>query len=164
MNVPIAAIEARAAERMARQDVAAAQCARATAMREAERARRNAMKMRNQLLAAHPEAAPAPISLQLNLPDDVNQRIEISAAALARQIVAQQVKLQIAANRWQAASVRIAVPDVSGIDSDDADQDSNSESRAGCNHKSSLQRQAEHSARDAARNIARQIEYSYNSK
>lgn len=165
MNVPIAAIEARATERMAKQDIAAAQCARAMATREAERARRDAMRMRDKMLRSHPEATPTPISIEVNLPDEVNPRIELNTAALARRIMAQQVKLQIAANRLQAASVRIAAPDVPVIDTDDADQESSSEAiHAGCNHKTSWQRQTERSAREAARDAMRQIEYSFNSK
>jgi len=42
MNLPIAMAQAKVAEEVARQNIAAAQCARATALREAQRARRQA--------------------------------------------------------------------------------------------------------------------------
>jgi hypothetical protein len=151
MDVPIAGIEAKVAEQMAHRDVAAAQCARAAAMREAEHARRDATRMRDKMLRAYPEAAPTPISFEVNLPDGANRRIAVNMAALKSRLAAQQVRLQIAANRLQVASVRIAESDVSVIDTD-ADQDSRREAiHAGCNDTSSWQRQTRRSAREAAR-------------
>ena len=168
MNVPIAAVEAGAAQRIAQQDLAAAQCARANAVREAERARRAALKLRDRA-RADAQAMPAPISLQVNLPNEVNQQIANNMAVLTRRLATQQVQLQIAASRLQAASVRIANPHVSVAYSDDtAGRHSSSATvHIQCNNNnedSSWQRDAERSARDAAREAARQMEYSYNSK
>ncbi len=165
MNVPIASLEARAAEQIARQNIAAAQCARATALRQAQRARRDALRMRDQMLRANQEGTRAPISFQVKLPDDFDQRIEVNTAALARRLALQQVKLQIAANQLRAASVHMADSDVSVVDTDDGDQDSSSDAvRLNCNHQNSWQPQADRSAREAARDAMRQLEYSFSSK
>ncbi len=162
MNVPIGAMEARAAEQMAKRDLAA-QCARATAVREAERARRDAMRMRDKVVRANSGSGPAPISIQVSVPDEVNQRIAVHMAGLASRLAAQQVRLQIAANQLQAASVHIADPDLLMVDTDYVNQESSSEaSRAGCRH--STYSQTERLAREAARDAMRQLEYSYNSK
>jgi hypothetical protein len=165
MNVPVAALEARAAQRMAEQEVAATQCARATALRESQRARRDAIRMRDQMLRANTQAARVPISFQVKLPDDLEQRIEITTAAVASQMAAQQVKVQIAANRLRTASIRIANSDAATADSDDGDQDSSRDFiRVNCNYKNSWQPQADRIAREAVRDAMRQIEYSFNSK
>jgi len=162
MNEPIATMGVRAAQQLAKQNVAAAQCARATAMREAARARRDAMRMRDQMVRSNPEPAPAPISIQLGLSDQANQRIAANMAALASRLVAQQMRLQITAHNLQAASVRIAEPNISVVDTDYDDQDSASDAaRAGCNHRTS---ETERIAREAVRDAMRQIEYSFNSK
>lgn len=165
MNVPIAALEAQAAQRMVEQDKAAAQCARATALRESQRARRDAIRMRDRMLRANTEGARVPISFQVKLPDDLEQRIEIRTAAVASQMAAQQVKLQIAANRLRTASIRIAGSGMSAADGDDGDQDSSRDViHVNCNYKNSWQPQADHIAREAVRDAMRQIEYSFNSK
>ena len=54
MNLPIAMSEAKVAEQVARQNMAAARGARETALREAERAQREAKRMRDRM--AHPNA------------------------------------------------------------------------------------------------------------
>jgi hypothetical protein len=155
MNVPIASLEAKVAQQMAQQNIAA-QCAQATAMRQAERARQDAMRMRDnmrdKMLRAYPTAMPAPISLEVHVPDEVNRRIAINMATLASHLAEQQMRLQINANKLQASSVRFVVPDVSFVDSDYADQ----AARARCNHKNSAQ--TERSAREAAREARRQTE------
>jgi hypothetical protein len=156
MNVPIASLEARVAQQMATRNMAAAQCAQATAMRQAERARQDAMRMRDKVLCAYPNAMPAPISLEANLPDRVNRRIAVNVAALASRLAEQQVRLQIAANKLPAVSVRIAVPDMSVVDPYDNDQVSTSTAIHGrCNHKNSV---VERSAGEAAREAMGQTE------
>jgi hypothetical protein len=165
MNVPIARLEARVADQLARQD-AAGQCARAAAQQEALRVHRDAMKLREKMLRANAGGAMAPISFQVQLPGNLDQRIELDTAALAKRLAAQQVKLQIAANQMQAASFRISVSDLPVVDTDDnGDQVSGDGAiHVHCNGKSSRERQAERSARDAPRDAMRQMEYSFNSK
>ncbi len=148
MNVPIASLEAKVAQQMVTRDMAAAQCAQATAVRQAERARRDAMHMREQMMRAYPGAMPTPISLQVNVPDEVNRQLALNMATLASHLAEQQVRLQITANKLQATSVRFTVPDVSFADTDYADQVSTA-TRVHCNHKISTQ--VERSAREAAR-------------
>jgi pimeloyl-ACP methyl ester carboxylesterase len=151
MNVPIASLEAKVAQQMAQRDMAAAQCAQATAMRQAERARQGAMRVRDKVLCAYPNAMPAPISLEANLPDEVNRRVAVNMAALASRLAEQQVRLQIAANKLPAVRVRIAVPDLSVVDPYYDDQVSTSSAiRGRCNHKNSeVERSAGEAARDA---------------
>jgi hypothetical protein len=151
MNVPIASLEKKVAQQMATRDLAAVQCAQATAMRQAERARQNAMRMRDKMLRAYPTAMPAPMSLEANLPDEVNRRIAVNMAALASRLAEQQVRLQIAANKLPAVRVRIAVPDMSVVDPYYDDQVSTSTAiRGRCNHKNSeTERSAGEAARDA---------------
>ncbi len=71
MNLPIAMAQAKAAEEMARQNMAAARCARETALREAQRARREATRMRERM--AHSNASTMPIA---NADAEVDQRDE----------------------------------------------------------------------------------------
>ncbi len=165
MNVPIARLEARVADQLARQD-AASQCARAAAQQEALRVHRDAMRMREKMLRANVGGTMAPISFQVELPGKLDQRIDIDTAVLAKQLATQQVKLQIAANKLQAASLRIADSDVSVIDTDDSGDpiSSNVAIHVHCNGQSLTQRQAERSAREAVHNAMRQAEYSFNSK
>jgi hypothetical protein len=80
MNLPIARAQAKVAEEVARQNMAAAQCARATALREAqrarreaERARREATRMRERMAHNNANASAMPIA---NAAADVDQRDE----------------------------------------------------------------------------------------
>jgi hypothetical protein len=106
------------------------------------------------------------MSFQVELPGSLDQRIEFDTGALARRLGAQQVKLQIAANKLQAASLRIADSGVSVIDTDDNGNQisTNTAIQVRCHGESSWQRQAERSASDAVRNAMRQAEYSFNSR
>jgi hypothetical protein len=157
MNVPIASLEAKMAQQMATRNMAAAQCAaQATAMRQAERARQDAMRVRDRMLRAYPIAMPAPISLQVNVPDEVNRRLAINMATLASRLAEQQMRLQIAANKLPPVSVRIALPDMSVVDTYDNDRVSTSTAIHGrCNHKNS---EVERSAGEAAREAMGQTE------
>ncbi|MFI5115425.1 MAG: hypothetical protein ACHP8B_01880 [Terriglobales bacterium] len=74
MNLPIAMAQAKVAEEVARQNMAAARCARATAKREAERAQREATRMRERM--AHNNASAMPIAWGANAAADVDQRDE----------------------------------------------------------------------------------------
>jgi hypothetical protein len=59
---------------VARQNMAAARCAREMALREAQRARRQATKMRDKM--AHTNASAMPIAWGANAAADVDQRDE----------------------------------------------------------------------------------------
>jgi hypothetical protein len=116
MNVPIAGLQSTIAQQMARQDAALARCARARAMQEAERAQREAMRMQQQMTRAKREANIAPMSLELNLPADLDQRIQAQiqaqTAAIAARVAANKVKLQIAADKMGESSLQLENLDV----------------------------------------------------
>jgi hypothetical protein len=102
MNLPIAALEAKAAEQAAKQSQAAAERARQTAMREAERAHRDAMRMRDEMARQNHMAT----MVSIQVPDyaALNRRIQVQTAAMAQRMAAQSARIQIAAAKWQAAS------------------------------------------------------------
>src|SRR5450755_3203076 len=77
MNVPIARMEARLADEVTKQDLAARQRASFMAQREALRVHRGAMKLRQEMLRASPSGVMAPISFDHNLRADLDQRITI---------------------------------------------------------------------------------------
>jgi hypothetical protein len=97
MDVPLPNMET-IQEQMARQQAAFAQSASAQAMGDADRARRDAMRMQQSL------ASIGPMAPEVNLPADLNQRIN---AALATQLAASNVRLQVLADKLRATSVRI---------------------------------------------------------
>jgi hypothetical protein len=126
MDLPIVMAQAKAAEQVARQNMAAAQCARATALREAERAQRQAMKMREKMAHASVNASAMPIAWEVNTAIDVNQRIQARTAAFAERLAAQSVRLQVAADRAREASAEIEDSGAEAADDDaDAGQASN---------------------------------------
>jgi len=110
MNVPLANVETTIEEQMARQNSAIAQCARSQAMRDADRARRDAMRMQQNL------ASLGPMAVEMNLPSDLDQRIN---ATLASRMAASNVKLQVLADKLRQSSMRIDnldIPIVEGTD------------------------------------------------
>ncbi len=109
MNLPIVMAQAKVAEQMARQNMAAAQCARATALRDAERARREATRMRERM--ARVNASAMPIAWEANMAANINQRVQARTAALAERIAAQTVRLQMAADQMQDVSVQFSDSD-----------------------------------------------------
>jgi hypothetical protein len=126
MDLPIVMAQAKAAEQVAKQNMAAAQCARATALREAERAQRQAMKMREKMAHTSVKASAVPIAWEVNTAIDVNQRIQARTAAFAERLAAQSVKLQMAAERAREVSAEIEDSGAQGTDDDaDAGQASN---------------------------------------
>jgi hypothetical protein len=83
MNLPIAMAQAKVAEEVARQNMAAARCARETAKREAERARREAeraqreaTRMRQRMAHSNASAKPIAWDAEANAAADVDQRDE----------------------------------------------------------------------------------------
>ena len=105
MNPPPAPAQARVAEQAVQQSLAATQCARETARREAERARQDAERMQEQI-ARETRITAAPVSIDFRGLDGLDQRIQIRTAAIARRMVAQNVRMQIAAAKMQAVSMQ----------------------------------------------------------
>jgi hypothetical protein len=116
MDLPIAVAQAKVAEQVARQNIAAAQCARARALREAERAQREAMRMREKVAHINGSASVMPIVWGANVAADVDQQVRAKTAALAERIAAQSVGLQMATDQMQEAFVQISASDAASAD------------------------------------------------
>jgi 16S rRNA C967 or C1407 C5-methylase (RsmB/RsmF family) len=162
MNVPLGSVQARLAEQLAKQKLQAAQSARASALWEADRARQQAMKLREKMARSNTSFPMEPISFEVNLSDDVQQQIDANTAALERRLAAQQLRMQKVANRLQASlnnfdSNPASVGVVSELDQDVSDGGI----RVHCINRTSLQHQADQIARQAAREAMRQMEYSF---
>jgi len=117
MNVPLAGLDTMAArvagqitqqvteqvtEQIAQQNIA--QCAREQAMRDADRARRDATRMQQNMTRAAEQVSLGPMALEMNMPSDLDQRIN---AALATHMAANNVKLQVLADKLRQSSTRI---------------------------------------------------------
>jgi len=76
----LSAMQSSIAEQMARQDVAVSRCAREKALRAAEHARRDAIRAQQESVHAFAFATPDPQALVVNLPSDLNQRIQAEVA------------------------------------------------------------------------------------
>ncbi len=122
MNLPIVMARAQVAEQIARQHMAAAQCARAMALRQAERAQREATRMRERMARTDGSASAMPIAWRVNAVD-VDQRVQAETTALAERIAAQSV--QKVADQMREASDRSRIP-TSQTDGTNAEQDSDS--------------------------------------
>jgi hypothetical protein len=105
MNLPVAALEAKAAEQAAKQSQIAAELARAAAMREAERAHREALRMREEM--AREKNVASAVSVELPALAGLDQRIQVRTAVMVQRLAARSVKMQIAAAKWQAASLQM---------------------------------------------------------
>jgi hypothetical protein len=103
MNLPTVT-QGRLAEQALQQSQAAARCARETAMREAERARSDARRMRQQI--ARQNISSAPIAIDLKGLDNLDQRMQVRVAALAQRVAAANVKLQISGAKLEAISIQ----------------------------------------------------------
>ncbi len=112
MNAPFASMQSTIAEQMSRQNQAIAQCARERAMRNAEQAYRDAMRLQQQM--SHPVSymsiSPADLS---GLSPELESRIQKSAAIAAR-MAANNVRLQIDASQFgpQMENMEVPVVDV----------------------------------------------------
>ena len=102
MKLPSAPAQAGGAEQAVQKSQAAAHCARQTAMREAERAQWDALRI-SERTAREMEIAIAPVSIDLKGLDGLDQRIKVQTAAIARRIAVQDARMQSAA-RVQAVS------------------------------------------------------------
>jgi len=105
MNVPVAGGQSTIAEQMGRQDAAVARCARARALQDAERARRDAWRMQRDMRRASDHERIQPLSLEY-LPPDFGQRIQERTAAAVARLAAGNVKLQIVMDRQPHAAMR----------------------------------------------------------
>jgi hypothetical protein len=88
MNLPIVMAQAKVAQQLVRQNMAAAECARATALREAERAQREALRMRQRMARTNANSSPLPIAWTVSAAD-VDRQVRAKTAALAERIAAQ---------------------------------------------------------------------------
>ena len=107
MNVPVAE-QSSIAEQMGRQDAAIAQCARARALQQAERDRRDAWRMQRDLERASGHMSIEPLSLNIDLPQDLDRRIQERTAAAVAQIAQSNLKLQMMSDRLNATEMRFA--------------------------------------------------------
>jgi len=94
MNMPPVDIASTVTEQ-AQQNVAAAHSAQAKALREAERARSEVLRMQQQLAEVPQAMRIEPLSLRFELPADVQRQIERSSAIAAKR-AEREVRLQIA--------------------------------------------------------------------
>jgi len=120
MNAPLANMQSTIAEQMSRQNQAIEQCARERAMRDAERAYRDAMRLQQQLThsVGYISAPPAPIP---PLPPDMDARIQKNAA-LAAKLAAANIKLQIDPSQFapfvHMDNMEVPVVDVTDVTDD----------------------------------------------
>jgi len=94
MNVPMPDISAKVAEDMAAREVVVSRCARQRAIQEAARARQDALRMQRDMQRSAQDVRIEPLSLNIQLPPDLEQQIERSTA-LATRIAADQVKVHV---------------------------------------------------------------------
>lgn len=115
MNIPFANMQSRIDEQVSRQDQAIAQCARERAMRDAEQAYRDAMRLQQQMAhsVTYFNLPPAPIS---GLPSDVEARIQAKGAAIAARLAANNIKLQIDGNQFGPSAMQIENLEVPVVD------------------------------------------------
>jgi len=105
MEVPAAEAQSSIAQQMAIQGAESARCARARAMQEAERARRDVLRMQRDMAQVSQQVRIDPLSLHIDLPADLERQIRQSTA-LATRMAAMQVKLQINAAHPNCAAKR----------------------------------------------------------
>ena len=102
MNLPIAAVQAMAAEQAVKQSQMVAE----TAMREAERARRDAAKVHEQMARVDQSIRIEPVAIDLRGLDNLDRRIQFRTAVIAERVAAQNVRRQVAAAKWQAVAIK----------------------------------------------------------
>jgi hypothetical protein len=107
MNLP--GMESTIAEQMSRQDAAISRCAREKALQQAERARRDAMRVQEDYMRAYaPHMPSSPVMpMAFSMPADLQQRLE--AKTMAR-VAESRVQLQMAADKL--ANIEIPAIDV----------------------------------------------------
>jgi hypothetical protein len=134
-------------------------CVGATVEREAQRAHRDSMRMRQHMARLASGSGVDPISLRLNLPSDFEQRIQAKADAMTARMEAQQERMQIAAARMQESYARMAesVP----VEVDVVDQpDMRVDTHISCKIATHWQQQTQ----QAVRRAMQQMQYGFTSK
>ncbi len=117
MNVPMVKMRADLAARKN-----AALRAREDAMREAERTRHEAAKIREQITCRDNSA---PMSFRYTPSPDFEKTVRMETAMVAKQLAKQNLKMQIAMSKLHASAVQVAdvEPQVSVVTSVDTDDD-----------------------------------------
>jgi hypothetical protein len=167
MNVPIAMAQAKVAEKLAQQNMAAARCAQEAArreaeraMRDAERAQRDAARMRDR--AARTNVSTMPIVWTVNTAD-IDRQVQAQTAAIAERIAEQSVNWQIAAKQMQEASEQVSDAYAAVADGNSySDSSSNAAgSKIHCNVTPTLTQQSAHAIRARGRVIVHQVQQSF---
>ena len=105
MNAPLINMQSTIAEQMSRQNQAIAQCARERAMRDAERAYRDAMRLQEQM--THVGYLNVTVPPVPPLPPNVDARLQAKAAAIAAKFASNNINLQIGADRFDSSTIQV---------------------------------------------------------
>jgi hypothetical protein len=120
MNAPLANMQSTIAEQMTRQNQAIEQGAPERAMRDAERAYRDAMRLQEQLKPtagySYNYSYSVPSVAISGLSPDAQARIQEKAAAIAAKFAANSVKLQIGADRFDPSTIQVENMEVPVVD------------------------------------------------
>ena len=120
MNAPLINMQSTIAEQMSRQNQAIAQCARERAMRDAERAYRDAMRLQEQLKHtagySYNYSYSVPSVAISGLSPDAEARIQEKAAAIAAKFASNNIKLQIGADRFDPSTIQMGNMEVPVVD------------------------------------------------
>ncbi|HTV65486.1 MAG TPA: hypothetical protein VMD98_07780 [Bryocella sp.] len=96
LNAPSAGVPGAGFEDFSRQE--AVRCARLRAMQDMERARQDMLHMQRDMVRAGQNVRIDPLSLQIDLPADLEKQIEQSTK-MAAQIAGSQIKVQVFTNQ-----------------------------------------------------------------
>jgi hypothetical protein len=136
MNLPIAIAQIKISQQRARQN-ALAQCARAAAMRDMERARRDMLKLRSNMTRCKGNGSPQPIGFEEAPGEAFAQRVSFavatSFASQEQQFARQQERLARDQQSFVADQVRQATENFNSVD-DDSDSASGGDLGARCNN------------------------------
>jgi hypothetical protein len=167
MNVPIAMAQAKVAEKLAQQNMAAARCAQEAARREAERAMRDAQRAQREAARSHERAARTnastmPIVWTVNTAD-IDRQVREQTAAIAERIAEQSVSWQVAAEQMQEASEQASDAYAAVADRDSySDSSSNAAGpKVHCDVTPSLTQQSAQAIRARSRAIVHQVQQSF---
>ena len=155
MNVPMAELQADMTRRMVKQNLAAAQCAREFGLQQAERARHDALRMREELMRSKMNLRVSPMSFEIKLPDKMDNQIATSLAISTQRPAAKYINVPIV----QAS----ATPVICAIVTSQSDSDSGSAANNGETHircdTDAVQRETQRAVHQAMR----QYQYAFRS-
>ena len=103
------------AEQISRQNEAITQCARERAMRDAERAYRDAMRLQQQMTHSVGYFSIPPAALS-GLSPDVEARIQAKTAAIAARLAANNINLHIDASQFGPSAMQMQNMEVPVVD------------------------------------------------